>query len=196
MKPPPSLGWSGSNVRVSGRGVVMASTIPWHMAARASAELRRVGLDAGRMSLDAGDPIDTIVEKLNRYQPTVMMVHPSVMQLLAAQQIAGRLKLTPGHIQCTSEVLTADARSAIEQAFGVVPSNLYAASECGCLAASCGQSDGLHFVWSPPASTATMCFRSSPSRRNRGVDPQMTQIRSRMNVSSPYRQSGTGGGAL
>jgi phenylacetate-CoA ligase len=41
-------------------------------------------------------------------------------------------------------VLTADARSAIEQAFGVVPSNLYAASECGCLAASCGQNDGLH----------------------------------------------------
>ena len=64
------LGWSGNNVRASGRGVVMASTIPWHMTARASAEVRRFGLDAGRMSLDAGDPIDTIVEKLNGYQPT------------------------------------------------------------------------------------------------------------------------------
>jgi len=138
------LGWSGSNARASGRGVVMASTIPWHMTARASAELRRVGLDAGRMSLDAGDPVDAIVEKLNRYQPTVMMVYPSVMQILAAQQIAGRLKIAPNHVQCTSEVLTADARNEIEQAFGVVPSNLYAASECGCLAASCGRNDGLH----------------------------------------------------
>jgi phenylacetate-coenzyme A ligase PaaK-like adenylate-forming protein len=122
----------------------MASTIPWHMTARASAELRRVGLDAGRMSLDAGDPVDAIVEKLNRYQPTVMMVYPSVMQILAAQQLAGRLKIAPSHIQCTSEVFTADARNEIEHAFGVVPANLYAASECGCLAASCGQNDGLH----------------------------------------------------
>jgi putative adenylate-forming enzyme len=138
------LGWSGSNARASGRGVVMASTIPWHMTARASAELRRVGLDAGRLSLDAGDLVDVLVEKLNRYQPTVMMVYPSVMQILAAQQIAGRLRIAPGHIQCTSEVLTADARDAITQAFGVVPANLYAASECGCLAASCGQNDGLH----------------------------------------------------
>lgn len=138
------LGWSGGHARTSGRGVVMASTIPWHMTARAAAELRRVGLDAGRMSLDAGDPIDAIVEKLNRYQPTVMLVYPSVMQILAAQQLAGRLRIAPNHIQCTSEVLTADARHEIEQAFGVVPSNLYAASECGCLAASCGQHDGLH----------------------------------------------------
>ena len=126
-------------MRASRAGVVMASTIPWHMTARAAAELRRIGLDAGRMSLDAGDPVGTIVEKLNGYQPTVMMVYPSIMQILAAEQIAGRLKIAPRHIQCTSEVLTADARDAIEQAFGVVPFNLYAASECGCLAASCGR---------------------------------------------------------
>jgi putative adenylate-forming enzyme len=138
------LGWGGSNARAPGRGVVMTSTIPWHMTARASAELRRVDLDAGRLSLDAGDPVDVLVDKLNRYQPTVMMVYPSVMQILAAQQVAGRLKITPSHIQCTSEVLTADACDAITQAFGVVPANLYAASECGCLAASCGQNDGLH----------------------------------------------------
>jgi putative adenylate-forming enzyme len=138
------LGWSGGHARASGRGVVMASTIPWHMTARASADLRRIGLAGGLMSLDAGDSVDTIVEKLNQYQPTVMMVYPSVMQILAAEQIAGRLKIAPRRIQCTSEVLTTDARDAIEQAFGVVPFNLYAASESGCLAASCGQNDGLH----------------------------------------------------
>ena len=138
------LGWSGSNLRASPRGVVMASTVPWHMTARGSAELRRLGLDAGRMSLDAGDPVDVLVESLNRYQPTSMMVYPSVMQILAAQQLAGRLKIAPASIHCTSEVLTADARDAIEQAFGVVPGNLYAASECGCLAASCAENDGLH----------------------------------------------------
>lgn len=96
------------------------------------------------MSLDAGDPVDALIEKLNGYQPTAMMVYPSVMQILAAQQTAGRLRIAPAHIQCTSEVLTADAREAITQAFGVVPANLYAASECGCLAASCAENDGLH----------------------------------------------------
>lgn len=138
------LRWSGNRANATGRGVVMASTIPWHMTARASAELRRVGLDAGRMTLDAGDPLDALVEKLNGYQPTTMLVYPSVMQILAGQQIAGRLKIAPRHIHCTSEVLTADARDAITQAFGVTPANLYAASECGCLAASCEQNDGLH----------------------------------------------------
>jgi phenylacetate-CoA ligase len=138
------LGWSGHDPRASGRGVVMASTIPWHMTARAAVELRRLGLDTGRMSLDAGDPVDALVEKLNGYQPTAMMVYPSVMQILAAQQMAGRLRIAPRHIECTSEVLTADAREAITQAFGVVPGNLYAASECGCLAASCAANDGLH----------------------------------------------------
>jgi len=136
------VSWNGGSPRA--RGVVMASTIPWHMTARGGAELRRLGLDAGRMSLDAGAPIEASVEELNRFQPTTLMVYPSVMQILAAQQLAGRLRIAPSHVVCTSEVLTPDARDAIEKAFGIVPANLYAASESGCLAASCEQNDGLH----------------------------------------------------
>lgn len=136
--------WSNDRARQDERGVVMTSTIPWHMTARASAELRRLGLSGGRLGLDAGAPVGGLVETLNAYQPRVMMVYPSVMQILAEEQIAQRLRIAPAHIQCTSEVLTGDARDAIERAFGIVPSNLYAASECGCIAASCETNEGLH----------------------------------------------------
>lgn len=140
------LAWGGYDARKAGRGVVMTSTIPWHMTARASADLRRVGLDAGRTSIDAGGSIDALVAKLNAEQPATLMVYPSVLQILAAEQLAGRLKIAPRHVQCTSEVLTEDAREAITGAFGVAPANLYAASECGCLAASCERRDGLHLA--------------------------------------------------
>jgi putative adenylate-forming enzyme len=138
------MGWSNRNARPGERGVVMTSTIPWHMTARASAELRRLGLSGGRLGLDAGAPVDALVSALNEYQPKVMMVYPSIMQILADEQDSGRLRIAPEHIQCTSEVLTGDARDAIERAFGVTPANLYAASECGCIAASCEMADGLH----------------------------------------------------
>ena len=137
------IGWTGANPR-RGRGVVMASTIPWHMTARAGAELRRVGLDGGRLSLDAAAPVEKLVADLNPYQPTTMMVYPSVMQILAGEQMAGRLRIAPEHIQCTSEVLTHEASSEIARAFGIVPANLYASSECGCMAASCALRQGLH----------------------------------------------------
>ncbi|HVU21947.1 MAG TPA: AMP-binding protein [Rhizomicrobium sp.] len=137
--------WSNSAAGPAKRGVVMASTIPWHMTARAAAELRRLGLSGGRLGIDAGAPIAAIVASLNEYQPKVMMVYPSVMQILAEEQLAGRLRISPAHIQCTSEVLTEDARHAIEHAFRVSPANLYAASECGCIAASCEANEGLHF---------------------------------------------------
>ena len=139
-----ALSWSGANPRAGGRGAITTSTVPWHMTARAGAELRRLGMDTGRLSLDAGESLGEIVTKLNAYQPSVIMVYPSLMQLLAAEQKAGRLKIAPQHIQCTSEVMTDEARSEIESAFHVAPADIYAASECGCLAASCVRNEGLH----------------------------------------------------
>jgi putative adenylate-forming enzyme len=138
------LAWAGSDPLARGRGAVMSTTLPFHMTARAGAELRRLGIDAGRLVFDAAEPVDALVARLNAFQPTMMLVYPSVMRVLAAEQAAGRLHIAPRQIRCTSEVLTDETRSAIADAFRVAPSNLYAASECGCIAASCGHGGGLH----------------------------------------------------
>jgi phenylacetate-CoA ligase len=141
---PRVMAWSGFNARERGRGVVMSTTVPWHMTARAAADLRRLKMDAGRLSVDAGEPVDRVVERLNAYQPTAIVGYPSLLHILAGEQSAGRLAIAPRSLVCTSEVLTADARDAITHAFGVVPHNLYATTETGGLAGTCKTGAAMH----------------------------------------------------
>jgi phenylacetate-CoA ligase len=128
------------------RNAMMTTTIPWHMTARITHELRRLGISGGHMSFDSGEPVEAIVAKLNGYLPTAVIAYPSMMQILAQEQLAGRLKIAPRRIQCSAEVMTAEARDAITAAFHTAPSNLYAASECGCLAVTCAGGRGLHML--------------------------------------------------
>ena len=132
-------------------------------------------MDTGRLSLDAGNSLEEIVSKLNAYQPSVMMVYPSLMQLLAAEQKAGRLKIAPMHIQCTSEVMTSEARAEIESAFQVAPADVYAASECGCLAASCIQNEGLHL-------SEDLLIVEVVDEEGRAVPPGITGVRTLVTV--------------
>jgi putative adenylate-forming enzyme len=141
---PRLMAWSGVNARERGRGAVISTTVPWHMTARGAAELRRLGMDGGRLSIDAGEPVDQMVSRLNAYKPTSILGYPSLLRLLADEQEAGRLDISPRWIVCSSEVLTDGARDAIERAFGVRPSDLYATTETGGLAASCGHDSSLH----------------------------------------------------
>lgn len=141
---PRLLAWSGVNARERGRGAVVSTTAPWHMTARGAAELRRLGMDGGRLSIDAGEPLEQAIARLNAFKPTSILGYPSLIQLLAEAQCAGRLDIAPRWIVCSSEVLTEDARQSIERAFGVHPANLYATTETGGLGASCGHDDGLH----------------------------------------------------
>jgi phenylacetate-CoA ligase len=102
-----------------------------------------------------------IVTKLNAYAPTAMVAYPSLMQLLAGEQIAGRLRIAPKYLQCTSEVLTDAGRDVIAAAFKIEPANLYAASECGCIAATCSEGS-LHIA-------EDLCLLEIVDEKNRPV---------------------------
>jgi hypothetical protein len=65
-------------------------------------------------------------------------------RLLAEEQVAGRLRLSPKAVMCASEVLTPEAARRIEQAWGVRPFNVYAATETANIASHCSQRAGLH----------------------------------------------------
>jgi putative adenylate-forming enzyme len=83
------------------------------------------------------EPIAQIVEKLNELRPTILVGYPSVLQLLAQQQISGALAISPLLIVSAAERLTPLACNQISGAFGTLVRELYAAAEFMGIAYSC-----------------------------------------------------------
>jgi putative adenylate-forming enzyme len=119
---------------------VIASSTPWHLSARISATVRR----AGELRLDASEPIERIVEKLNIWQPEILVAYASILYLLADEQLKGRLQIEPSCLLSTWEVLTEAMRQRIEKAWNGPLFNQYVATEVGAIAAECDLHEGLH----------------------------------------------------
>lgn len=120
----------------------VASTAPWHMSARAGATLRSWWVPTLR--LDASDPVDDLARKLNGWQPEMLVAYPSIARVLAEEQLAGRLHISPRLVFTSGEVLTEETRLRIEDVWGKRLFDQYAATECGLLAAECQYHTGLH----------------------------------------------------
>jgi putative adenylate-forming enzyme len=136
--------WAGLKVSLTHRMTMasVASTNPWHMSAQVGATLRSWWMPALR--LDASEPVETIIRRLNGWQPEMLVSYASMARLLADEQLAGRLKIAPHLVFTSSEVLTEETRRRAEAAWGRPPFNEYAATECGGLGAECLQRRGLH----------------------------------------------------
>jgi phenylacetate-coenzyme A ligase PaaK-like adenylate-forming protein len=136
--------WAGSTAGLTRRvrTAVVSSTNPSHQSARVGASVHSRWLPTLR--LDAGDPLPTLVERLNSWQPEMLIGYASILRLLAVEQLAGRLSVMPGFVFSASEVLTASARSLIERAWGRPPRNVYGATETSGIAAECGEHQGMH----------------------------------------------------
>lgn len=74
-------------------------------------------------------PLVQTVDKLNAFQPTILMGYPSAFAMLADKQLEGQLRIKPKYVQCSGEPLLAQDRERIEQAFGVPVLNVYSCSE-------------------------------------------------------------------
>ena len=121
---------------------VVSSATPWHQSARVAASVRSPFIATER--LDAGWPLGEIVTRLNELRPGVLVAYASMVRTLAAEQLAGRLAISPRAVNSSSEVLTAEARAMAERAWQVPPFNVYAATETGGIAAECRHHHGLH----------------------------------------------------
>ena len=127
----------GRRVRV---GRVGASS-PLHMTARFG-----LSLDFGQYAwchLDAGAPLDDIVAALNAHKPERLMGYPSMVSLLALEQLEGRLCIAPGAVSTNSELRTEEMTANIRAAWGVEPFNLYGTTET-LFAGDCEHHQGLH----------------------------------------------------
>jgi phenylacetate-coenzyme A ligase PaaK-like adenylate-forming protein len=131
--------WAGIKVDLLhwARLGVVSSRIPWHQSALVGMSVDSAIVPVRRF--DATAPIAEIVAGLNEWRPENLVCYASMGRLLAEEQLSGRLKIKPGAVMCSSEVLTSESKERIRRAFGVEPFNVYAATETAGVAAECEQ---------------------------------------------------------
>jgi putative adenylate-forming enzyme len=91
---------------------------------------------SGTPDLSVLTPVDEIIDALNAYQPEALLGYASIAALLAEEQLRGRLDIRPRIVGVSAEVLTDEARRAIEQAWNIEPTQVYASTEVLYLASS------------------------------------------------------------
>ncbi|HZE37300.1 MAG TPA: hypothetical protein VE172_00660 [Stackebrandtia sp.] len=82
-------------------------------------------------------PIDELVDHLNARRPALLTAYASVAALLAAEQEAGRLRISPTIVALAAEGLADTEYERIGRAFGCRAYNMYSSSESLVLAATC-----------------------------------------------------------
>jgi phenylacetate-CoA ligase len=129
--------WAGLRAGLTHRMklAVVSSRTPWHQSALVGATLQSRFVPTLR--IDATEPVASIDEKLNDFQPESLVGYASMMRLLAEEQLAGRLCIAPKAVTCSSEVITEDTRQRIARAFGRPPVEVYAATEPAGIASHC-----------------------------------------------------------
>jgi putative adenylate-forming enzyme len=136
--------WGGVGISPlrSHKFAFILSPTPHHMSYRVSKTMRSPW--ARMLHLSATEPIHSIVSQLNSWQPQILGAYASMARLLAAEQLAHCLRIQPQRVFVSAEVLTPEVRRLIEQAWGDVVFNEYAATETAVIAAECEQHNGLH----------------------------------------------------
>jgi phenylacetate-coenzyme A ligase PaaK-like adenylate-forming protein len=113
-----------------------------HMGVRLVTTFTHPAQEMHRIPLS--QPLDEIVEELNRLRAPILAGFPSVLNLLCREAAAGRLRIAPTHVLSNSEPLSPTVRAAIERTWRCPVINNYAVSEGGCLACSCPLGQGMH----------------------------------------------------
>jgi hypothetical protein len=88
-------------------------------------------------------PLHEMIPALEAYQPEVIGGYPSVISLLAEEQLRGRLAIAPRVVLTTSEVLTDAAAWRIEAAW-TTPVQGYFSTEVGVIASGSLDHVGMH----------------------------------------------------
>lgn len=82
-------------------------------------------------------PLHELCQELEAWDPGQIVAYPSVLSLLAREQIAGRLNLRPAILIGGGETLDAEGKALIENAFDCHLYDVYACSECDYVAFGC-----------------------------------------------------------
>ena len=114
---------------------LVSSLVPTHQSAVVGASLRSALVPTLRLDVTA--PMQDTVAALNGFQPRVLVGYASALLPLAAEQLAGRLRISPQGVMSASEVLTPQTAADLEAAWGTAPFDVYAATETAGIASPC-----------------------------------------------------------
>jgi phenylacetate-coenzyme A ligase PaaK-like adenylate-forming protein len=121
-----------------------------------------------RLWISKTDPIAPVVERLNAFQPEVVLAYANVLETLAREVADDRLKVhrDRGLVQIInmSEPLSEGGRQKLEEAFGVQVTDNYAMGECMALTTGCPTARGMHLQ-------ADWAILEVVDRENRPVPP-------------------------
>jgi phenylacetate-coenzyme A ligase PaaK-like adenylate-forming protein len=135
--------WSGTRPRLPRlRVATVSATSPLHMTARYGLSID-VGLHR-LLRLDARAPLDELCAAIDRFRPDALIGYPSVLALLALEQLEGRLNVAPRTVSTTSEVRTPEMTERIRTAWGAEPFDVYGITEAGIFAVDCEHHAGKH----------------------------------------------------
>ncbi len=96
--------------------------------------------------LSATASIDSHVKALNAFQPEVLSAYPSIIALLAIEQLEGRLNIQPRMIGIGGETHTTEMVSNVQAAWGITPFDLYGTTEGGAFNMDCPFHHGIHIA--------------------------------------------------
>jgi phenylacetate-CoA ligase len=82
-------------------------------------------------------PLADLVEALNRFRPAILTTYPSALELLAEEQVAGRLRIRPTAVETAGESMTASSRATASAAFGCAVHDVYGSTEFQTMALDC-----------------------------------------------------------
>lgn len=99
------------------------------------------------LRLDICRPVAELVTELNGYKPTMLLGYPSMISLLAGEQLDERLRIAPTHVAVGAEPLTSAMRDRIRTAWGAEPFDIWGITESsGVIGIECGAHRGLHLA--------------------------------------------------
>jgi phenylacetate-coenzyme A ligase PaaK-like adenylate-forming protein len=87
--------------------------------------------------ISAQAPIAEIVPQLNDLQPAILTGFASMISILASEQEAGRLRISPVLVTSSAETLAEEERQRVARTFQAKLGNTYATAECPFIAHSC-----------------------------------------------------------
>lgn len=120
----------------------LGSTLLFHISSLISSNLKQGWHRV--LLIKATDPIEKIIEELNRWQPEILHGYASLLATLAGYQKSGELKISPRYIITNAELLTEERRKAMQAAWGVNPFDSYISTEGSVMAFECTAHGGMH----------------------------------------------------
>lgn len=117
------------------RMALVSTSVPTHQSAVVGASIRVPFVQT--LTLDARSALERQVERLNGFQPRVLVGYASALRKLALAQLAGELHVHPDAVMSASEVLTAPTAALLGRAWGRPPFDVYAATETAGIASMC-----------------------------------------------------------